>query len=55
MSANATDDTEAETVGTEDDRYGELNIGDEKFVVYDRKNHQAWVQSTVAVAVEEMQ
>lgn len=55
MSANATDDTEPEAVETEDkQRYGELNIGDEEYVVYDRKNHQAWVQSTVAVSVEEM-
>ena len=55
MSANATDDTERNAVDTEDERYGELNIGDEEFVVYDRKNHEAWVQSTVAVSVEEMQ
>ncbi len=34
-------------------RYAELNIGDEEFVIYDRENHQAWIQSTVAVPVEE--
>lgn len=56
MSTNATDDTEQEAVDQDDrERYAELNIGDEEFVVYDRENHQAWIQSTVALSVEEMQ
>jgi hypothetical protein len=58
MSNTATDDTERPTVDQdpeERDRYAELNIGDEEFVIYDRENHQAWIQSTVAVAADEMQ
>jgi len=38
----------------EDHRYAELNIGDEEFVIYDREDHQAWIQSTVAVGVEDL-
>ena len=55
MSTNTTDDT-SERVGFEEetDRYAELNIGDEEYVVYDRENHQAWIQSTVAVSTAEM-
>ena len=60
MSKNATDDTDPQAVDQdqdqdEQDRYAELNIGDEEFVIYDRENHQAWIQSTVAVSAEEMQ
>lgn len=29
-------------------RYAELTIGDDEFVIYDRQNHQAWIQSDVA-------
>jgi len=54
MSKNAPNNTESETVD-ERDRYAELNIGDEEFVIYDRENHQAWLQSTVAVSADEMQ
>ena len=55
MSTNATDDTDAQVAAEEEDeRYAELNIGDEEFVIYDRENHQAWIQSTVAVGVEEL-
>jgi hypothetical protein len=46
MTTNATDDTIA---GERPSRYGELTIGDEEFVIYDRENHQAWLQSNVAV------
>lgn len=55
MSTNATDDRN-DGVGTQADmeRYGELNIGDEEYVIYDRENHQAWIQSSVALATEEM-
>jgi len=49
MTPNATDDHD-ETVA-DDDRYAELNIGDEEFVIYDRENHRAWIQSTEAVIV----
>ena len=52
---NATDDTDAMVaVDEESDRYAELNIGDEEFVIYDRENHQAWVQSSVAVGVDDL-
>ena len=52
MTTNATDDTDGMVaVDEESDRYAELNIGDEEFVIYDRENHQAWIQSTVAVTV----
>lgn len=55
MSSRATDQTDPRPVDDEQaDRYGELNIGDEEFVVYDRENHQAWVQSTLAVGVDEL-
>jgi len=54
MSPNATDNPDGRTTTDEDQRrYAELNIGDEEFVIYDRENHQAWLQSTVAVPVEE--
>lgn len=55
MSTNATDDAD-DGVGYrhDSDRYAELNIGDEEFVIYDRENHQAWVQSSVAVTADEL-
>ncbi|WP_335999096.1 DUF7331 family protein [Halorientalis halophila] len=34
-------------------RYAELDIGEEEFVIYDRENHQAWIQSTVSIPVDE--
>lgn len=56
MSTNATDDSEQDAVDqSERERYAELNIGDEEYVVYDRENHQAWLQSTVAYSADEMQ
>jgi hypothetical protein len=55
MSTNATDNTNAQVATDEQaERYAELNIGDEEFVIYDRENHQAWIQSTVAVGVEDL-
>jgi len=54
MTVNTTDDTETQVVDQgEADRYAELNIGDEEFVIYDRENHQAWLQSTVAVGIDD--
>jgi hypothetical protein len=35
-------------------RYAGLNIGDSESVVYDRENHQAWIQSTVAYSTYEI-
>ncbi|MEF8851179.1 MAG: hypothetical protein V5A44_03260 [Haloarculaceae archaeon] len=52
---DATDETNARTATSEGTRrYAELNVGDEEFVIYDRENHRAWLQSTVAVPVEEV-
>lgn len=50
MSINNTDRDEA---GIEriDRRYAELDIGDGKLVIYDRENHQSWIQSSVAVSI----
>ncbi|MFB6139288.1 MAG: hypothetical protein ABEJ26_02495 [Halosimplex sp.] len=54
MTPNATDNHDGrQETDDERRRYAELNIGDEEFVIYDRENHQAWIQSTVAVPVEE--
>jgi hypothetical protein len=52
MSTNTADDTDAPVVDNEDTRYAELNIGDEEYVIYDRENHQAWIQSTVAFGLD---
>jgi hypothetical protein len=55
MTPDATDDRNARTATSEETRrYAELNVGDEEFVIYDRENHEAWLQSTVAVPVEEI-
>ena len=55
MSTDATDDTDESAVDQgERERYAELNIDDEEYVVYDRENHEAWIQSTVAIAAEEI-
>lgn len=54
MSKNAPHETEQVDDQDERDRYAELNIGDEEYVIYDRENHQAWIQSTEAVSSAEM-
>jgi hypothetical protein len=55
MTTNATDETDGD-VGDDDQlaRYAELNIGDEEFVIYDRENHQAWLQSSIAVTADDL-
>ncbi|MFB6297396.1 MAG: hypothetical protein ABEH56_02630 [Salinirussus sp.] len=56
MTTNAADDTDGRVVsGDRSDRYAELDLGDEEYVIYDRENHQAWIQSTVAVTVDDLQ
>ena len=55
MSTNTAEDTDGTLVEAENARYAELNIGDEEFVIYDRENHQAWIQSTVAFGLEDLQ
>jgi hypothetical protein len=54
MSTNATEDETEATADDQSQRYAELNIGDEEFVIYDRENHQAWIQSTVALDVGDL-
>lgn len=56
MTSNATDNTNGPAVDEEDDqaqRYAELAIGDEEFVIYDRENHEAWIQSSAALTIED--
>ncbi|WP_201287779.1 DUF7331 family protein [Salinirussus salinus] len=36
-----------------DQRYAQLEVGDQ-VVIYDRQNHQAWVQSDAAVSTDSM-
>jgi len=55
MSSNAADQRDGRAADGESDRYAELNIGDEEFVIYDRENHRAWIQSSVAVTVRDLQ
>ncbi|ACV48890.1 MULTISPECIES: DUF7331 family protein [Halomicrobium] len=55
MSTNATDDVTDATTDEQTRRYAELTIGDDEFVIYDRENHQAWIQSTVALDVGTLQ
>jgi hypothetical protein len=50
MSIHNTDHDEIAGDGQER-RYAELNIGEEEFVIYDRENHQAWIQSSVSVSI----
>lgn len=53
MSTKTADETEGTVVENGETRFAELNIGDEEFVIYDRENHRAWIQSTVAYGLEE--
>jgi hypothetical protein len=54
MSTNATDDTTAAPEEESAQQYAELNVGDEEFVIYDRENHQAWIQSSVSLEVADL-
>ena len=55
MTTNATDETGGRAhVDDQHSRYAELTIGDEEFVIYDRQNHQAWIQSALVVTAEEL-
>lgn len=53
MTSDTGDDTNSAGADGATSRYGELEVGDEEFVIYDRENHRAWLQSSVAVAVED--
>lgn len=58
MSTETSDDVD-ETVEREpeqpDDRYAQLKLGTDEFVIYDRENHAAWIESSVAVSLEAYQ
>ena len=55
MSMNAADDTTEAPTEESAQRYAELNIGDEEFVIYDRDNHSAWIQSSMTLDVADLQ
>jgi hypothetical protein len=56
MSSHVTDDIDTHADSHPDtNRYSELTISDDEVVVYDRENHQAWLQSTVALSLDELQ
>ncbi len=55
MSTNATDETDGQAADDDQtNRYAELNIGNKEFVIYDRENHQAWIQSTAVVTAADL-
>lgn len=54
MSTNAADNTSDAITDESARRYAELNIGDDEFVIYDRENHDAWIQSSMALDVAEL-
>jgi hypothetical protein len=41
------------TVANDTHRYGGLSTGDGAHIVYDRENSRAWIQSTVAVSIDD--
>lgn len=52
---NASDETDDQAANDDQtNRYAELNIGDEEFVIYDRENHEAWIQSTAVVTAADL-
>ncbi|WP_181684877.1 DUF7331 family protein [Halorhabdus salina] len=53
MSTKPTDDTADMQRHQSGDRYAPLRLDTDEFVIYDRENHKAWVQSSVAVTLEE--
>lgn len=52
MNSNAVDNADV-AADVESDRYAWMSVGEEEFVVFDRENHRAWIQSSGAVAVKE--
>ena len=51
MSTNATDETGGDDAP--DSRYADLTLDAGEYVVYDRQNPQAWLQSSVAVTLDD--
>jgi hypothetical protein len=37
-----------------DDRYAELAVQDDALLIYDQKNHRAWIRSDGAVSISSM-
>jgi hypothetical protein len=54
MNRNTTDQAES-SVGEQprEGRYADLTVGDGEYVIYDRENHQAWLQSTATIGVHD--
>ncbi|WP_174182930.1 DUF7331 family protein [Halococcoides cellulosivorans] len=53
MTTHATDGhTDAQADHIQRERYADLTIGDGEYVIYDRQNHQAWVQSSEALSLD---
>lgn len=53
MSAKPTDDMAPPKRQQPDDRYAQLTLSSDEFIIYDREQHTAWVQSSVAVSLED--
>lgn len=54
MTTHATDGrTDAQADHLQRERYADLTIGDGEYVIYDRQNHQAWVQSSEALSLDD--
>jgi len=54
MSQNLTDETAEAADANERDRYTDIALGEGEYVVYDRTNHRAWIQSTATVAIDDL-
>jgi len=54
MSSNAEDETGHDPVDDDRRRYAELTTGNGECIIYDRENQGAWIQSTVAMPVEQL-
>ena len=53
MSTNESDDARGTISAADQPEYGEIRPSDEVLVIYDRENHRAWLQSSVAVSIED--
>lgn len=55
MTPDTTDDANGRTRADDQSRrYAELAIGNEEFVIYDRENHEAWIQSSTSLDVADL-
>lgn len=53
MSVTPTDDAADRRREQPAERYAQLILDDEKYIIYDREQHSAWVQSSVVVSPED--